>query len=255
MTEVFGTYVAGVTQNNPDGKSRQRIIKDYVKEYCDTNRFDRDDYDYWSNKEIEEYGWDVYQYELFEEDTVDLIPEPDNPYDKNAIKVVHKYMGHVGYIPRKDNVELLNFLEKHDNKVEISIKLEGGPYKYLDIDRVAKDSKPYYLRIYVESIDQTPKNPNLKYMTTDNNANNDSDIYYNTDILSNQEDTINEKSKIDVNPKEEKSNNKYLVACCLGLFLALLFLITDFTFGFVLMMILSLIGLIIYYKESKKDKK
>lgn len=255
MTEVFETIVAGVTQNNPDGKSRQKIIKDYVKEYCDTNRFDRDDYDYWSNKEIEEYGWDVYQYELFEEGTIDLIPEPDNPHDKNAIKVVHKNMGHIGYIPRKDNVKLFNFLEKHNNEVELSMKLEGGPYKYLDIDRVEKDSKPYYLRIYVESIDQISKKTGVKYTTIDDYASISSDYHYNDDILSNQRNTINEDPKKDKVIKKKESDIKYLIACCFGLLVSIMLLMLDSYFGFAMMMILSMLSLRFYFKPPQEDKK
>jgi hypothetical protein len=62
-SKTFYTKVAGVTKKNSDGERRQSIIK-----------------------------------ELSAGDRVNLIREPDNRYDPNAIRVDSSF-GHIGYIP------------------------------------------------------------------------------------------------------------------------------------------------------------
>ena len=250
MKNTFDTIVAGITKDNVAGKDRQKILKSYVKENYDYNRFDKDDSEYWSTADIKEFEWEVYQYGLFEEGTIDLIPEPNNPYDKNAIKVVHKVMGDLGYIPKKDNVNLANFIELNSGNINLSFDLEGGKYKYYDGEKIITGSKPYGLRIYVNPIVRIEENKDYELKSLNYNT-----INSGADVFSNQEDFIIEKPKKVKNTKEEKSNNKYLVACCFGLLVALLCLVTDSYFGFILMMILSILGLRIYFKESKKDKK
>lgn len=39
-----------------------------------------------------------------------LVAEPDNVYDPNAIKVVHEDGHHLGYIPQDDTLDVRNFL-------------------------------------------------------------------------------------------------------------------------------------------------
>lgn len=58
--------VVGVTYDNADGTDRQHIIAKHV-----------------------EPG-----------DDIDLVPEPDNPYDSNSVAVVHQ-AGQLGYVPRE----------------------------------------------------------------------------------------------------------------------------------------------------------
>lgn len=127
------TYIAGTKY-----EGRQKIIADYLKYSCDINHFDRDDPEYIKNSDIEEesnYIPDVhyYQYEMEEYDTVSLIPEPDNPYDPKAIKVVHNDMGVLGYIPMDDQNKIKDFLNNNE-KITFLLKLKGGPYKYFDED-------------------------------------------------------------------------------------------------------------------------
>ena len=57
--------VAGVTYDNPDGENRQQIIHTHV----------------------------------FAGDALNLVPEPENPYDAGAIMVMHKH-GCIGYVPK-----------------------------------------------------------------------------------------------------------------------------------------------------------
>jgi hypothetical protein len=60
----FLSAVAGEAQRNPDGTRRQDIIR-----CCRAG------------------------------DAIELVPEPDNPHDPNAVRVMHR-LGLIGYIPR-----------------------------------------------------------------------------------------------------------------------------------------------------------
>ncbi|MBQ3503701.1 MAG: DUF4236 domain-containing protein [Oscillospiraceae bacterium] len=65
---------------------------------------------------------------------VELVPEPDNPYDPNAVKVLIDGK-HVGYIKSGSCSEILSAIE--DDRIQrITCKIGGGPYKmvYEDID-------------------------------------------------------------------------------------------------------------------------
>lgn len=155
--EVVFTYVAGVRYNNLDGQSRQKLIRDYVKENCSSNKFDKNDYDYLSNKDIEEaydYGDEskFFQYELEEINTIRLVKEPDNKYDKNAIAIIHDVMGHIGYIPSK-HINKVEKLMECGEDLRMKISLYGGRYKYYDRyeEKVKSNSIPYYFDLIVET--------------------------------------------------------------------------------------------------------
>lgn len=251
MKNNFDTIVAGVTKNNAAGKDRQKIIENYIKDDNFYDKFDKDGADYWSPKDIKESNWEVYQYDLHESNTIELIPEPDNPYDKNAIKVIHKEMGDIGYIPRKDNVNLANFINSYSGNVRYSIDFEGGKYKYYDGEKIITDWKPYGIRIYVNPIvkrQEENKDNDLKSL-------NNNTINYSTDILSNQEETIIEEPKKDEVIKKKESDIKYLIICCFGLLVSIMLLMLDAYFVFMIMMILSMLSLRFYFKPPKEDKK
>lgn len=154
MKKTFTTKLVGITKTNKDGTDRQEIIENYVKENYDSNTFDKEDINYYTNSEIKEDGYGVYQYWITEKDTIKLVPEPENPYDPNAIMVIHDKMGQIGYIPKTDNVELAKFLEESNSNVKITINLDGGPYKIYDEDQekiIKKDDKPFYFKIYIDA--------------------------------------------------------------------------------------------------------
>lgn len=65
-TKFYGN-IAGESKLNNDGSSRQKILK-----------------------------------KLKEGDSLDIIDEPDNPYDKKAVAVYSQY-GQIGYLPRDSN--------------------------------------------------------------------------------------------------------------------------------------------------------
>lgn len=84
------------------------------------------------NKEIEEYG-KTYKYESFFTTNFQLIPEPLNEFDPNAIRVlINDY--HVGYVPKEISLELQPLLiNKNINyKTKGMVSIIGGPYKDFD---------------------------------------------------------------------------------------------------------------------------
>lgn len=60
---------------------------------------------------------------------VSLVPEPENPYDSNAIKVIVDYE-HVGYIKKGSCKHLLKVIAE-GRLGDIDCTIGGGPYKYI----------------------------------------------------------------------------------------------------------------------------
>lgn len=121
---------------------------------------ENDEYSY-SKKELIESeltGQRIWKYD-FCANKVGLVPEPDNPQDPNAIKVIIDGL-HVGYIKAGSCAHLLKVLsEERLGKIEAIVG--GGPYKYVgcvdyteDGDEVygnlERDDVPYYVRLEVE---------------------------------------------------------------------------------------------------------
>lgn len=215
MKNIFTTKVVGVTKENKDGTDRQKLIKNYVKENCDSNKFDKKDMSYMSNEDIKLDGYKQWQYELFEENTVDLVPEPDNPYDENAIKVIHNKMGHIGYIPKESNQGLMSFLKDHNNQVTINMNLEGGPYKYYNEyqDKVVSKSVPFYFKLVIKSL--------------------------NVDEKSNDDKELDKKKNKPINP------TRYLIFTAISLILAITYIVEKY-------IPLTLIFLYLLYRNIKK---
>jgi len=111
----------------------------------------------WSKKElIDDIGEDekIYRYE-FNPKKVELIEEPDNPHDPNAIKVIIDDIL-VGYIKKGSCNRVRNLLRANSiNRIDVEIT--GGPYKiiYCDYDEdedkdvytLEKDSSDYFVTI------------------------------------------------------------------------------------------------------------
>lgn len=146
-TAIFN--VAGVTAKNDEGKDIQKLISSYVKDWLGYN----DAYEGLTNKEIKEdyYGDKVYEADVFSFDDITFIPEPDNPYDANAIKVIHEELGHIGYVPKSDTKEVKEILKHHEYRVEGEIL--GGKYKYVDEfeDKVKVNKHNYGIKLIVSA--------------------------------------------------------------------------------------------------------
>lgn len=128
--------VAGVTSKNEKGQDIQNIIKRVANSY--KREYMLESFDGYSNSEILEYFMDMTEFEgQYIDDIIELVPEPDNQYDKNAIKVYitdasdRKY--HIGYVKKAENVKLLHELE--NNKIRTtSVEFLGGKVKHVDYD-------------------------------------------------------------------------------------------------------------------------
>lgn len=115
---------------------------------------ENDEYDY-SKKEIVDnfmYDESIYRYSFYF-DTIELIPEPENPYDKNAIKVVIDGE-QVGHIKAGSCAHLLKVI-KEDRIHKISCTIGGGPLKRVisdyddekdkDVYTLERETRPYFV--------------------------------------------------------------------------------------------------------------
>lgn len=133
------TYVTGL---NYEG--RQGIIASWKENMYEP-------YDGMTTKEMKAENYGIfYKYPKdYETDALTFEPEPTNKYDSNAVKVIHKEMGFIGYIPKEDNVRLLKLLE---SKVPFYVDSEvyGGQYKDVDDGEMTSNNEPFgiSLRIY-----------------------------------------------------------------------------------------------------------
>lgn len=82
---VYDTKVAGVSKDNANGSSRQQIIRR----------------------------------EVMENDRLGLVPEPENEFDPNAIKVVSKFGNQIGYLSKEMAEKVKPAIQ---NETEIHVK-------------------------------------------------------------------------------------------------------------------------------------
>lgn len=113
-----------------------------------------------TKKELIEDGWT--EEKIWENNfcpkRVELIPEPDNPQDSKAIKVVVDGM-HVGYIKSGSCSHLLKVI-KEGRIDDICCEMGGGKYKYVSEDydyekdkivyELEKDSAPYFVHLKIK---------------------------------------------------------------------------------------------------------
>lgn len=74
--------------------------------------------------------------------------EPENEYDKNAIRVIIKGMGTVGYVPKNINISFGKILENKEIK-DITANLSGGEYKLWNGKRLESDREDYSVTITI----------------------------------------------------------------------------------------------------------
>lgn len=118
------------SQNSSDLVTERIHVRgeSFYEESFNELRYKNYEYDY-SKKEIIEEGLDghrIYQYD-FDPVNVELIDEPDNPKDPNAIAVY--VCGHqIGYIPHGSTAHIRNVREKYGIQ-RITAEMGGGKYK------------------------------------------------------------------------------------------------------------------------------
>lgn len=120
--------------------------------------FENDDYSL-SKRDLEDSCSEyekIYQFEFFPSN-VQLVEEPENEYDPNAIKVVIDGV-HVGYI-KKGSCSHVKKLINENKILSISADISGGKYKMLvpndddyDSFRLDRGSSDFFITVYLEVI-------------------------------------------------------------------------------------------------------
>lgn len=82
----------------------------------------------------------VWEYEFYP-DKVEVVPEPDNPEDPKALKVLVDGV-HVGYI-KKGSCARLRRLMDGDRIQRIDVEMGGGRYKYVETDYTESGKETY----------------------------------------------------------------------------------------------------------------
>ena len=84
-----------------------------------------------------------YKYSPFELSDVAFVPEMDNQFDPNAVKIVVRGY-HLGYVTKSKNRKVLRLTADQNNEVIKIAKIYGGEYKDIDPEsdklRTVKDS-------------------------------------------------------------------------------------------------------------------
>lgn len=101
-------------------------ISHYEKGIIETLASENDDYDMTKKEIVDAYMTDetIYKY-TFNIDDVQLEPEPDNPHDPNAIKVIVDGV-FIGYVPGRSTKRVKQILTQSP---EIICEIYGGPSK------------------------------------------------------------------------------------------------------------------------------
>ncbi len=119
-------HIAGVTyyEDNIMSLAQENDFYDMTKKELIEDGFE--------NERIYEYDFCVSKFEI--------VPEPDNPYDKKAIKVLADGV-QIGHIKSGSCSHLLNVIK--DNRLtKIEGEIKGGKYKYLGYD---DETEKYWL--------------------------------------------------------------------------------------------------------------
>ncbi len=100
----------------------------------------------YTSKEIKEeliFSDRFYKYSPFELSDVDFVPELDNQFDPNAVRIVVRGY-HLGYVSKSKNRKVLRLTTDSNNEVIKIAKIYGGDYKDIDPEsdklRTVKDS-------------------------------------------------------------------------------------------------------------------
>lgn len=123
--------------------------QDAIRDLC----FDNEEYSMSKKKLIDENLIDepIYKYEESTLGLISLLPDPDNEYDKNAIKVMHRDIL-LGYVP-KDETNAIHKIIAGPYKA--TAKVYGGPYKILlesedDGYTIEKENQNVGLRVTIK---------------------------------------------------------------------------------------------------------
>ncbi|HEW4013764.1 TPA: restriction endonuclease [Streptococcus pneumoniae] len=122
--------VAGVTKYKKAVKEACNMIAEdngipeYAKYYSNLSTKEL-------REELEEYGLKVFKYQDLDFFNIELVPEVDNRYDTNAIKVLI-FDNHVGYVPATIAKTIRKYFDNKKYNFVIEGEIKGGPYKEWD---------------------------------------------------------------------------------------------------------------------------
>ena len=148
--------VAGVTKYKKAVKEACNLIAEdngipeYAKYYSNLSTKEL-------REEIEEYGLKVFKYQDLDFFNIELVPEVDNKYDPNAIKVLI-FNNHVGYVPATIAKTIRKYFDNKKYNFVIEGEIKGGPYKEWDDlnDKVITNNDlDIGFEIYLSVIDST----------------------------------------------------------------------------------------------------
>lgn len=120
---------------------------------------ENDDYGASKRDLIDEDMIDEEIYQLrFHPQNVELVPEPDNKYDSNAVKVIVDGV-HVGYI-KKGSCTHVKMLLAEDRILNINCKIGGGKFKIItedydpekdkDVYTLERDEREYWVELKIK---------------------------------------------------------------------------------------------------------
>ena len=148
--------VAGVTKYKKAVKDACNLIAEdngipeYAKYYSNLSTKEL-------REELEEYGLKVFKYQDLDFFNIELVPEVDNKYDPNAIKVLI-FNNHVGYVPATIAKTIRKYFDNKKYNFVIEGEIKGGPYKEWDglNDKVITNNDlDIGFEIYLSVIDST----------------------------------------------------------------------------------------------------
>ncbi|MEF9623001.1 HIRAN domain-containing protein [Streptococcus dysgalactiae] len=128
--EEISFRVAGVTNYKKSVKqachdiAEDNGIPEYSKYYSNLTTKE-------IREELKEFGDRIFKYQDLSATDVELIPEPDNKYDNNAIKVLI-FNNFVGYVPSKIARTIRHYFEDDKYSFISVAEVKGGPYKEWD---------------------------------------------------------------------------------------------------------------------------
>ena len=132
---------------------RQEAFSDLCQELI--REIDDTPYLGYTSKEIKEeliFGGRFYKYLPFKIPDVECIPEIDNEFDPNAVKIVVRG-DHVGYVTKSKNRKVLRLTTDSNNEVIKNAEIYGGDYKDINPDngrlRTVKDSFKIRIKLKV----------------------------------------------------------------------------------------------------------
>ena len=159
--------VAGVTKYKKAVKAACNLIAEdngipeYAKYYSNLSTKEL-------REELEEYGLKVFKYQDLDFFNIEFVPEVDNKYDPNAIKVLI-FNNHVGYVPATVAKTIRKYFDNKKYNFVIEGEIKGGPYKEWDDlnDKVITNNDlDIGFEIYLSVIDSTLEESNEVSPTT-----------------------------------------------------------------------------------------